>query len=56
MSKSAQSSLGYESHVFLALGSMPQSKRILLSGVVSNIQDLPTWLNPPKLFRVIFDA
>ncbi len=51
----SESNLGYASIGDFAPGFTPQSIKILLSGVDSNIEDRPTWPNPPKVKRETSD-
>ena len=44
-----ESNLGNASIGERAPGLIPQSIRILLSGVDNNSEDLPTWPNPPRV-------
>ena len=48
----AQSRRGNDSLGVRAPGFIPQSTKTLLSGVVNNIHDLPTWPKPPIVFEV----
>ena len=45
----AQSRRGNDSLGVRAPGFIPQSTKTLLSGVVNNMHDLPTWPKPPSV-------